>query len=92
MSRRDPFPTTALLGAAIVGALGGWLLASGYDHRHRRNLFSPRKHRRFAALGWLERQQQPEALPLLQDYLAWEPVPALQHRARRLIEKLGAAA
>ena len=91
MSRR-PFPTTILLSAATIGAVAGWLLAGGYDHRHRRNLFSPRTHRRFAALGWLERQREPEALPLLQDYLAWESVPALQQRARRLINTLETAA
>ncbi|MEO5800537.1 MAG: hypothetical protein ABIZ70_09580 [Gemmatimonadales bacterium] len=91
MSRR-PFPTTTFLGAAVVGVLGGWLLAGGYDHRHRRNLFSPRRHRRFAALGWLERRQEPAALPLLLDYVAWEPVPVLQGRARRLISQLEAIA
>ncbi|MES2303998.1 MAG: hypothetical protein V4558_00725 [Gemmatimonadota bacterium] len=91
MSRR-PFPTTTFLGAAAVGVLGGWLLAGGYDHRHRRNLFSDRRHRRFAALGWLERSQEPEALPLLLDYVAWETVPVLQGRARRLIAQLEAIA
>lgn len=89
---RRPFPTTTLLGAAALGVLGGWFLAGGYHRRHRRNLFSPRPHRRFAALGWLERRQQPEALPLLRDYLAWESVSALQNRARRLIARLEAAA
>lgn len=89
---RRPVPTTTFLAAAALGVLGGWLLAGGYDHRHRRNLFSPRPHRRFAALGWLERRQEPEALRLLQDYLAWESVPVLQGRARRLIARLEAAA
>ena len=92
MSSRSPFPTTTFLGAAAVGVLGGWLLAGGYDHRHRRNLFSPRPHRRFAALGWLERREDPESLPLLLDYLAWEKLPALQGRARRLIVALEAIA
>lgn len=91
MSSR-PFPTTTLLGAAVLGALGGWVLAEGYDHRHRRNLFSPRRHRRFAALRWLERREEPQTLPVLLDYIAWESVPALQSRARRLIARLEAAA
>lgn len=86
-----PFPTATFLGAAAVGIVGGWLLAGGYDRSHREDLFSTRRHRRFSALGWLERCQDPEALPLLQDYLAWEPVPALQGRARRLIAQLEAA-
>lgn len=87
-----PFPTTTFLGAAVVGLLGGWLLAGGYDHRHRRDLYSPRAYRRFAALGWLERRHDPGSLPLLLDYLAWESVPALQGRARRLILQLEATA
>lgn len=91
MSRR-PLLARRFLGAAAAGVLGGWLLAGGYHHRHRRNLFSPRVHRRFAALGWLERREAPEALPLLLDYLAWETVQALQGRARRLIAHLEAAA
>lgn len=91
MARR-PFPTTAFLAAAAVGAVGGWLLARGHDERHREDLFSPVAYRRFAALGWLERQLEPETLPLLQDYLAWERVPALTSRARKLVAALEAVA
>lgn len=78
-------------GAATVGAVAGWLLARRWDSSHRRELFSPRAHRRMAALGWLESELDPATLPLVQDYLAWEPKPALQARGRRLAATLGAA-
>lgn len=91
MARR--MSTTALFaGAATVGLVGGWLFARQWDSAHRRDLFSPRRHRRVAALGWLEAELDPTTLPLLQDYLAWEPVIALQSRARRLTDRLAAAA
>ena len=81
----------ALVGAAI-GGVGGWLLAQGHDHANRRELFAGAAWRRNAALGWLERHGTPDALPLLRDYLAWEPQAALRSRARRVIGWLEAAA
>jgi hypothetical protein len=83
---------TLFAGAAAVGLLGGWLLARRWDSAHRRDLFSTRTHRRIAALGWLEAELDPRALPLLQDYLAWEQVSSLQSRARRLVSRLSAVA
>lgn len=90
MSRRSSV-ATAFVGAALLGAAGGWLLARQHDLAHRHDLFSARAYRRFAALGWLASEADPEHLPLLHDYLAWEPVPALQHRARRIVATLEAA-
>ena len=76
MSRR-PFPTTILLGAATIGAVAGWLLAGGYDHRHRRNLFSPRTHRRFAALGWLERHHTEFGIRVVNLSVSGDPTDAV---------------
>ena len=87
MSRRSSV-TTAFVGAALVGVAGGWLLARRHDRSHRHNLFSARAYRRYAALGWLASENDPEQLPLLNDYLAWEPIPALQQRARRIVAVL----
>ncbi|MGH7592860.1 MAG: hypothetical protein ACRELE_03275 [Gemmatimonadales bacterium] len=81
---------TAFVGAAIAGVAGGWWLAMRHDSGYRRSLFSSRPHRRFAALGWLARNADPESLPLLRDYLAWEPIPALRSRARRIVITLQA--
>jgi hypothetical protein len=90
-SRRRPSTTSLFVGATTLGLVGGWLLARQWDSSHRRDLFSPRVHRRVAALGWLESELDPATLPLLQDYLAWEPKPALQARGRRLATRLGLA-
>jgi hypothetical protein len=90
VSARRASTTTLFLGAAAVGLAGGWLLARKWDASHRRDLFSPRAHRRIAALGFLEGELDPDALPLVQDYLMWEPMPALQARARRLAARLEA--
>jgi hypothetical protein len=89
MSRRTG--GAAFVGAVLVGLAGGWLVARWHDQAHRSDLFSPRVHRRYAALGWLSGERDPGTLPLLRDYLAWEPVPALRHRAARLMALLEGA-
>lgn len=81
---------TAFAGAALLGLVGGWWLARRHDRAHRNDLFSPRAYRRFAALGWLASEGDPESLPLLLDYLAWEPLPALRARAERIVASFGA--
>jgi hypothetical protein len=91
MNRRPP-AAAIFAGAAILGVAGGWLLAGGYDRSHRHDLFSTRMHRRFAALGWIERRGDLEHVPLLRDYLAWERNPALKQRAQRVIDALAATA
>jgi hypothetical protein len=91
MSRR-PSTTTAFIGAALLGATGGWWLARRYYRAHRHDLFAVQAYRRFAALGWIASQDDPADVPLLHDYVAWEPVPTLRERARRIAATLGAAA
>lgn len=88
---RSPSGVTLFAGAALLGLAGGWLLAQRHDRLHAGDLFADAAWKRFAALGWLEREADPEALPLLQDYLAWERTPTLRHRARRLMHALEAA-
>lgn len=83
---------TAFAGAALVGVAGGWLLAQRHDRSHRHDLFSPRAYHRFAALGWIASEGDLDRIPLLLDYIAWEPVPALRLRAGRIIAALEAAA
>jgi hypothetical protein len=84
--------TTAFLGAAAVGLAGGWLLARRHDRGHRADLFASEPYRRLAALGWIATHDDPADLLLLRDYLAWEPLPALRGRARRIAATLGLAA
>lgn len=91
MSRTTGTVFATLLGAA-VGLAGGWLLAQGHDRANRRELFAPAAWRRHAALGWLERHGDASALPLLRDYMAWEPQAPLRSRARRVIGWLERAA
>jgi hypothetical protein len=79
---------TMFAGAALIGLAGGWLLSRRYDQSHRRNLYSTRAHRRFAALGWLASEDDVVSLPVLHDYIAWEPLPALRQRARRIVRDL----
>jgi len=87
---RSPSGVTLFAGAALLGLAGGWLLAQRHDRIHASNLFADAAWKRFAALGWLEREGDPESLPLLHDYLAWEQTPTLRHRARRLVHALEA--
>jgi hypothetical protein len=87
-------PSTASLvaGAIAIGAAAGWWLARRHDRSHRYDLFAPEAYRRLAALGWIAGEDNPEHLPLLQDYVSWETVPALRARARRIAATLEAAA
>jgi hypothetical protein len=74
--------------AAATGFVAGWAVAKRVQHAHRAALFSLRASRRRAALGWLEGHPAAETAPLLRDYVAWEPVPALRERAVQLLRRL----
>lgn len=94
MSRRHgPVTIVAtVLGATLVGIAGGLLLSLGHQSVNRRELFDRRPWRRLAALGWLERSGDRSVVPVLRDYLRWEPQPLLVARARRLLRNLEVAA
>jgi hypothetical protein len=68
--------------------VAGWAVAKQVQHAHRDALFSLRPARRRAALGWLEGHPAAEAAPLLRDYAAWEPEPALRARAVQLLRRI----
>ena len=94
MSRRHGSATivATVLGAALVGMAGGVLLSRGRQNLNRHELFDRRPWRRLAALGWLERSGDRSVVPVLRDYLSWEPQPLLAARARRLLHALEVAA
>jgi predicted component of type VI protein secretion system len=74
--------------SAAAGAALGWALAQRYLARHREALFSPRRRRRHAALGYLAGRPTPDTVRVLRDYLSWERHPALRRRARRIVQDL----
>ena len=74
--------------ATVAGLATGWVFAQRYLERHQAALFSPKRRRRHAALGYLVGHPDRETLRLLRDYLAWEPHPALRRRARRVVREL----
>lgn len=87
-----PSRAGAFLGAALVGLAGGWMLARRHDRGHRADLFAAEPYRRLAALGWIAAHDDAADLLLLRDYLAWERVPALRGRARRIAATMGSPA
>lgn len=74
-----------IAGATLAGVAVGWLVAQGRQHVHRRDLFSDRPARRFAALGYLAGRPSPGNLRLLRDYLTWESRPWLRRRAEGIL-------
>ncbi len=79
--------SVVILGAAGLGLVAGWVLAQRYLERHQAALFSNKRRRRHAALGYLAGRPGPETMRLLKDYLAWERHPALRRRARRMVRE-----
>jgi len=79
-----------LAAAMMVGIALGWGVARQHFRRHQRDLFSASPLRRFAALGFLEDAATPDAIPLLRDYVAWEPHGVLRRRAVGLMRRLEA--
>ncbi len=78
------------LGGMMGGATAGWLLAQRHLDQHRRDLFSTRPLRRFAALGYLAGQQGVETVRVLRDYLLWESQPMLRRRAEMIVARMEA--
>jgi hypothetical protein len=77
----------ALAGTAAVSALGV-LLVRDQMKRHRRNLFSPRRLRRLAALSYIGKHPDIENAHLLRDFVGWEKEPKLKRRAMAILERM----
>jgi len=81
--------TTRLVALGFFGGFtAGLLLWSREQHARKRDLFSPRPMRRFAALSYLRGQGTPETASLLRDYIRWEQRDDLKRRARRLLDRV----
>lgn len=76
--------TAGFVGGLLVGALV-WSIQM---RRSRRELFSPNRVRRLAALGYLSGRPGVETARLLTDYLQWEPQPALRRRAELVLRRM----
>jgi hypothetical protein len=72
----------------LSGFAAGLLVWSREQHVRRRDLFSPRPMRRFAALSYLRGQRTPETASLLKEYIRWEQRNDLKRRARRLLDRV----
>jgi hypothetical protein len=87
---KRPSRSAVFAGATLAGLAGAFILARVRHRTHRHALFSTSVTHRYAALGWLEHRSDAKSLPLLRDYIAWEPVSMLRSRARRLVRALEA--
>jgi hypothetical protein len=78
--------------AVTAGFLGGLLLGaavwSTQIQRSRRELFSKRRAKRFAALGYLSGQVGLDTVRILTDYVGWERVPWLRRRGERVLRRM----
>jgi hypothetical protein len=84
---RDASAVTAgFLGGLIIGLL----VWSSQIARCRRDLFSRRRLRRLAALGYLAGRPSVDTARLLADYVRWEQQPALRRRAEHLLRRMKA--
>lgn len=90
--RRRSNVAATVLGAVLAGLAGGVVLSRWLHRVNREELFDRSAWRRLAALGWLERHGSESAVPLVRDYLAWEPQAALRARASQVLRKLEEAA
>ena len=75
------------------GVVAGLIVWSWQTRRARRDLFSRRRWRRYAALGHLRGQRSVANVHLLRDYVAWERHPGLRRQGtvilRRMEQALG---
>ncbi|MEO6445921.1 MAG: hypothetical protein ABIZ91_14260 [Gemmatimonadaceae bacterium] len=72
----------------LSGFLAGFALWSRQQRVDRQRLFSRNPVRRLAALGYLGNRPDEQTVTILRDYLAWEPVPELRRRARRMLRRV----
>jgi hypothetical protein len=77
------------IGAGFAGGLlVGLIVWSQQTRRYRRDLFSRRKLRRLAALGYLRGQHTPDNVRLLRDYVNWETHAKLRRRGLRILRRM----
>ena len=80
-----------LAGGFIGGLAVGLIVWSQQTRRYRRDLFSRRKLRRLAALGYLRGQHTPGNVRLLRDYVNWETHAKLRRRGERILRRMEAS-
>ncbi len=86
MSSRDGVLYVA--GGFAGGLVVGLIVWSQQTRRYRRDLFSRRKLRRLAALGYLRGQHTPDNVRLLRDYVNWETHAKLKRRGLRILRRM----
>ena len=84
MQRMTNLAALGFVGGVALGAL----VWSVQMRRYRRELFSPRPLRRFAALGYLSGQPSLETARLLRDYVSWERRSVLRRRGERVLRRI----
>jgi hypothetical protein len=72
----------------VSGFAAGLVVWSREQHARKRDLFSTRPMRRYAALSYLRGQRTPETARLLKDYIRWEQRADFKRRARRLLDRV----
>ena len=77
-----------LAGGFAGGLVVGLIVWSQQTRRYRRDLFSRRKLRRLAALGYLRGQHTPDNVRLLRDYVNWETHAKLKRRGLRILRQM----
>jgi hypothetical protein len=75
----------------VGGVAAGTLVWSKLQRTHRHDLFSSRRLRRVAALGFLRARPTVDTARLLREYIAWEPSPMLRRRGVKLLSRVEAA-
>ena len=72
----------------VAGVACGALAWSHLQRQYRRDLFSRRPLRRFAALSYLRTRPSMGTVRLLREYIAWERSPALRDRGMALMRSI----
>ena len=75
----------------LAGAACGALAWSHLQKQYRRDLFSNRPLRRFAALSYLRTRPSVGTVRLLREYIAWERSPVLRERGTKLMHNVEAS-
>lgn len=77
-----------LAGGFAGGLVVGLIVWSQQTRRYRRDLFSSRRLRRLAALGYLNGQHTADNVLLLRDYVNWETHAKLRRRGLRILRRM----